>query len=240
MAEKSTGNCYICGATLGKTAVKNHLLKHYEADEDGKACSLLKIEGTDDKQYWLYIDVPTDRTLKYVDEFLRKIWLECCEHMSEFIRSNHDELGMNQKIGSFPAGDTFSHHYDFGSTTETTITVIGSVMRKPQRGIVRLLARNTPPVFQCRDCGEPADFIYAEPDDDNQFPFYCTECSEKIDEDSNYLLYPVTNSPRMGVCGYEGEDDDRYTFDPVTISYRQELAQKSASSKGRKKDGEPV
>jgi hypothetical protein len=72
MAEKSTGNCYLCGATLGKTAMKNHLLKVH-AESCKQKCTLLKIEGAWDKKYWLYIDIPIDETLECVDMFLRKI-----------------------------------------------------------------------------------------------------------------------------------------------------------------------
>lgn len=56
MATVSKGNCYLCGAELGKTAIKNHLLKkHGEGEQE---CVLLKIEGTYEKNYWLYVDMP--------------------------------------------------------------------------------------------------------------------------------------------------------------------------------------
>ena len=54
-------------------------------------------------------------------------------------------------------------------------------------------------------------------------PFWCEECLEKYEngeldeeievEESGYLL-PVTNSPRMGVCGYEGSDLYPDQFEP--------------------------
>ena len=83
MANSTKGNCYLCGAELGKTAMKNHILKCH-AGEAGQECRLLKIEGAYDKGYWLYVDIPVDKTLNALDKFLRKIWLECCGHMSEF------------------------------------------------------------------------------------------------------------------------------------------------------------
>ena len=52
----SKGNCYICGAELGKTAMKNHILKEHNGPEDGQECVLLKIEGAYEKDYWLYVD----------------------------------------------------------------------------------------------------------------------------------------------------------------------------------------
>lgn len=67
------GTCYICGAKLGKTAMKNHILKAH-SNGAGQECRLLRLEGAYDKDYWLYVDLPVDKTLKALDLFLRKIW----------------------------------------------------------------------------------------------------------------------------------------------------------------------
>jgi hypothetical protein len=217
MTEKSTGNCYLCGANLGKNAMKTHLFKLHGDDEGGQECSLLKIEGVYDKDYWLYADIPMDKTLKALDSFLRKIWLECCGHMSAFSFSGHVEAGMSRKLGNFAIGAKLFHEYDFGTTTETVITIMGITKRKPQKETVRLLARNVPPVFQCADCGKTAEYISREYTDSNEPLFYCEECRDK-NEDGEYML-PVTNSPRMGECGYEGEYD-KFTFDPASFTQK--------------------
>jgi hypothetical protein len=217
MTANSTGNCYLCGATLGKAAMKNHLFKLHGEDKGGQECYLLKIEGSYPKGYWLYIDVPKEKTLSAVDGFLRKIWLECCGHMSAFLYPGYTEIGMSRKLGSFAVGDNFLHHYDFGTTTETVITIMGNSIRKPQKGIVRLLARNAPPVFQCNDCGKPAEYIGTMLEDTSENLYYCADCCEKYDEDEEIALLPVTNSPRMGQCGYDGEYDS-FEFDPISIS----------------------
>jgi hypothetical protein len=78
----SQGNCYLCGKTLGKTAMKNHILKEHSTGDE--ACWLVKAEGAYDKGYWLYFSVPKDAVLSCVDKFLRQIWLECCGHLSAF------------------------------------------------------------------------------------------------------------------------------------------------------------
>ncbi|KLU61006.1 hypothetical protein CEB3_c25760 [Peptococcaceae bacterium CEB3] len=36
MASGSKGNCYICGAELGKTAMKNHILKAHGGEDNGQ------------------------------------------------------------------------------------------------------------------------------------------------------------------------------------------------------------
>jgi hypothetical protein len=209
MAKKLTGNCYLCGANLDKKAMEDHLLEFH--GEDGQECCLLKIQGLCERDYWLYVDIPVEKTLSALDSFLRKIWLECCGHLSKF-DDERDEIANNRKLGSFTAGDTFLYMYDFGSTTDIAITVIGRIMRKPQKGIVRLLARNIPPDFKCVGCRKAADSIcleYVEPFEDK---FYCADCAEK-NEDDDHPMLPVTNSPRMGVCAYDGELDT-FEFHP--------------------------
>lgn len=211
MAASSKGNCYLCGAELGKIAMKNHILKSHSGDKSLQKCRLLKVEGAYDKDYWIYIDVPVNKTLSAVDAFLRKIWLECCGHMSAFSGPWHNELGKGRQLGGFAPGDKILHEYDFGSTTETLITVVGDTYREPQRNAVRLLARNIPPKFECCECGKEAAYICAECIYESDNPFFCEECA---DQHEHEFLLPVTNSPRMGVCGYDGTQD-KYAFAPL-------------------------
>lgn len=205
----SQGNCYLCGKELGKVAMKNHLLKVHGEAEDGQDCLLLKAEGVYDKDYWLYFDVPVSSTLSTVDRFLRDIWLECCGHMSAFQGPGYLEIGKNRKLGSFSVGAQLLHEYDFGDTTETKITFVAGVRRKPQKKAIRLLARNVPPVFACSQCGKPADAICTECMWSGVNPFYCEACGAGHEHED--MLLPVTNSPRVGVCGYIGEFD-RFSF----------------------------
>ena len=216
MTANSGGNCYLCGTKLGRAAMEKHLLKSHGDDKGGQECYLLKIEGSYPKGYWLYIDVPVEKSLSSVDDFLRKIWLECCGHMSAFFYPGYSEIKMNRKMKSFAVDEKFLHHYDFGTTTETVINIIGNTVRKPQKDIVRLLARNAPPVFACEDCGKQAEYIGILFEDTSEEQFYCADCVEKHDDGSLALL-PVTNSPRMGQCGYGGENDT-YIFDPASIA----------------------
>jgi hypothetical protein len=218
MAKKSTGNCYVCGASLDRAAMGKHLLESHGGDGGTQECCLLNIEGLYNKDYWLYVDVPVEKTLSTsnLDSFLRKIWLECCGHLSEFYVDDHNEIAMSQKLNSFAAGDKFFYSYDFGDTTELEITVIGRIMRKPQKGPVRLLARNAPPVFECAACGKPSHYICIEYVEPFENKFYCMNCAEKHEDDDHPML-PVTNSPRMGVCAYDGELD---TFEFNSLKFK--------------------
>ncbi len=224
------GICYICGAELGKTAMKNHLLKVHGGDE-GQECRLLKIEGAYDKDYWLYVDMAADKTLGTLDAFLRKIWLECCGHLSEF-----QGAGKSSRIGRFSEGAQFLHRYDMGSTTETLVTVIGTTWRPPQREAVRLLARNVPPQFTCAGCGAPADYFCAECQWDSDNPFYCESCARGHEHEE--MLLPVTNSPRMGVCGYTGALDTFAFTRPLEAPASRPAAHEKPRERPRKRPQE--
>lgn len=215
MAKQTMGNCYLCGARLGKTAMKNHILKQHQAQEEEQQCYLVKIEGADNKNYWLYADIPVDKTLAALDSFLRKIWLECCGHFSAFLGAGHMEIGKSRKLSSYSIGERLVHEYDFGSTTQTLITIVGETTRMRQRELVRLLARNVAPAFECAACGKPAAAICCECMYEPGNPFYCDECARRHEHDD--MLLPAVNSPRMGVCGYAGELDV-YAFDPGKYS----------------------
>lgn len=230
------GHCYLCGKYLAKSGVVKHLAAaHIAAGANIQRCALLKVEAGD---YWLYLDIADTASLKSLDGFLRKIWLECCGHMSCFyypMKNNGwygggmQEIGMARKINAFRTGDSFLYDYDFGSTTTLKITVMDRGFFRPrQRNAVRLLARNEDYVFQCRDCGEPADYVNAECLYYVDNPFICEACAEKrrqraengededeADDEQRFdpdMLLPVVNSPRMGVCGYDGALDV-YTFE---------------------------
>ena len=200
---KSEGKCHVCGKTLGKTAMKNHVLKEHAANGD-EACLLLMIEGAFVKEYWLFVDIAKDKSLGSLDTFLRNIWLECCGHLSEFRGGGNMEIGKTRKMGMFSAGDRFIHEYDMGTTTECLIMVVGETRRPKQKNAVRLLARNVPPAFKCASCGKPAEFICQECMYDSDNPNFCPECADKHEHES---LLPITNSPRNGECGYSGELD---------------------------------
>lgn len=215
MASTTSGHCYLCGNVYGKGGIKTHLLKSHAQEGADQQCYLLKIEGAQNKDYWLYVDVPLTSSLSVLDTFLRKIWLECCGHMSAFQLSWDDQIPQTRKMKSFAVGDCLTHVYDFGSTTETLITVVAETTRKKQKESIRLLARNLPPAFTCAVCGKAAAHICTECVYDSDNPFLCGACAEKHEHDD--MLLPVTNSPRMGECAYDGELDT-YGFNPRKVT----------------------
>ena len=214
---KNSGNCYLCGKTVNKTAMKNHIVKEHSSGGE-EECVLLKIEGAYEKNYWLYVDMPKKSTLSSLDGFLRAVWLECCGHMSEFSTGSHRNrtfqvIPKSRKAGSFSMGETFLHEYDMGSTTECLVTFIGSTMRKKQKNAVRLIGRNEPQTYKCNSCEEPAEFICDICMYEIDNPHFCEKCVGEHESECGGAILTIANSPRSGVCAYDGEMDS-YVFDP--------------------------
>ena len=168
----SKGNCYLCGETIPKQHLRSICWKStMMLPANAQTCKLLKVEGADEKAYWLYLDMPMSATLKTLDRFLRDIWLECCGHESAFFVGNYEQLSKNTMVGMLRDGSKLHYEYDFGSTTELTITVVGTLLRPKQRKSVRLLGRNEPIRFLCGKCGKEADWICCECEWEDQYPY---------------------------------------------------------------------
>lgn len=226
----SYGKCFLCGETLAKNAVSRHLAKCLPAHEEGGKGQPVRlfhllVEGYNASGYWLHLEIPAAATLETLDNFLRDIWLECCGHLSAFeIHGRRYEVATEGADFSFyderpkamksarlekilSVGDAFSHEYDFGTTTELKLKVVGERMGPAPKEKVRLLARNYAPDLRCSVCGEPAEVVYVY-----EYPYepYCEEHGMEKDEEG---LLPVVNSPRMGECGYTGPFDESLSFE---------------------------
>ena len=180
------------------------------------------MEGRYAPDFWLHLEAKAKASLADLDDFLREVWLECCGHMSAFdiggasfdssgkggmVWGDEDSAAREEAM-AVPLGHVlrlglkFRYQYDFGSTTELALRVIGELESNAGKEPVRLLARNNPPPFVCDECGMPAAHI-------------CTDCAGSgggwlcaacVSEHGcgEEMLLPVVNSPRVGVCGYTG------------------------------------
>jgi hypothetical protein len=204
--EKSEGDCYRCGKKCKLVAMKNHILKSHSSDGD-ELCFMMLMESISPQHYyWLIADASKDKSLSTIDSFLRRIWMECCGHMSEFVDVHDSKIGKNRKVGDFPQGEKIYYVYDFGTSTGVRITFLAETSRPKQREAVRLLARDTPPVFECIGCGKTATMLCSECGGVYDGMFFCDDCFEKHRCKYKHGL-PVVNSPRMGMCGYTGKQD---------------------------------
>ncbi|MGQ4892987.1 MAG: IS1096 element passenger TnpR family protein [Candidatus Njordarchaeia archaeon] len=176
--------------------------------------------------FWMIIEMRSDATLEDLDWFLRCIWVECCDHLSMFKIENTEYYQDRQleAIASSPftfltkiesanipigkvlrEGTKFTYIYDFGSSTELELKVISTRMGTLRKKI-RLLARNYPPNIKCNDCDSEAKYLIIKYEDYNEiWEFYCEKCIKKH-EDETEMIYPILNSPRIGKCGYDGEE----------------------------------
>jgi Plasmid pRiA4b ORF-3-like protein len=226
------GTCSFCGETFTTRTIKRHLANcnKRQAAESKTASSKkaktvqlyqLRVEGYGIfGKYWMYVEAPADATLRHLDQFLRDTWLECCGHLSAFeiagqrysVSPMNDaffglrELGMSAKLRDvLRPGLKFDYEYDFGTTSELTLHVIGE-REQPQTGrAVQVLARNTAPEIQCEGCKQAlaaeicVDCLASGEEDPVLF---CQDCATEHEHDD--MLLPIVNSPRTGLCDYTG------------------------------------
>jgi hypothetical protein len=101
------------------------------------------------------------------------------------------------------AGLKFSYEYDYGSTTELQLRVVGLRERGTPDGEVQLLARNEEPEVMCQGCKQrPATQICVECDCRGKG--WLCEASAAEHACGDETMLPVVSSPRAGVCGYCG------------------------------------
>jgi hypothetical protein len=215
MTKKATkGPCALCGKDYARAGMTRHLescLKKGSGatGHPGKSQRffLVLVTGRYATDYWMHLKVAAGTTLESLDDFLRDTWLECCGHMSAFMR-RREEIGMNRKVDRiFTPGLELEHIYDFGSSTELRVKVVNAFMgpvtpRKP----VEMLARNEAPMIPCDACGRmPAATICKECQWEGE-GWLCSSCAEThecfVDGEASCL--PVVNSPRTGTCAYTG------------------------------------
>ena len=119
-----------------------------------------------------------------------------------------DPRSMAERVADTVApGSRFSYEYDFGTTTELVGRALDVVAGAPTRPVIEVLARSEMPVHPCTECGQRATRVCAlcYQVADNRC-WYCDACSEGhrcSDPEGEYFL-PVVNSPRVGLCGYDG------------------------------------
>lgn len=216
----------MCGKVFARRLMTVHLKSCSKAGRPDKAAKLVPgfhvfIEARYLPEYWLHILIPVSAKLQFLDSFLREVWLECCGHLSEFriagVRYEAaadcvDAMWREEASRDLSArlsdvlqvGITFEHDYDFGSTTELRLKVLGVVETAARK--VTIIARNEPPQVVCCSCERhPAEVICTECDAREGQGWMCRACAiSEEHECGDEMCLPVVNSPRVGVCGYTG------------------------------------
>jgi hypothetical protein len=199
------GVCGLCGVKNTKGAMVNHLKRCLPLSAKGGSMlplALLRVEGAYAPDFWLDVATPSNSHLADLDDLLRRVWLECCGHISEFYVGRYNEIGMEAKISHVfgSVGTRIGYIYDWGSSTELRIRSAGFTEGTTKRPIVT--ARNEPPVCPCDICGLPASSLCSDCQNTSK-GFFCSS-HESDHACGEEMLLPVVNSPRMGVCGYTG------------------------------------
>ncbi len=169
--------------------------------------------------YWLHLEVAGSAKLAELDQYLRAIWLECCNHLSVFLERSpgegggeESEISMDrQVITLFEPDVEIVHIYDFGTESVTRIRVIEERKGKSlTKYPVYLMARNDPPPERCQECGKQAEWLCMEcVIEEDRTGALCAADADAHGHDE-YPYLPVVNSPRVGMCGYTGPAEPPY------------------------------
>jgi hypothetical protein len=212
-----TGECFLCRAPVPKAQATRHVAaclkaRPFQPGQRVKALHLC-VEGKNNPEYWMHVEIASALTLYDLDDFLRRTWLERCDHLSCFTiggqryaykpfnegLSGRREKSMEQKLYRVvPAGVAFTYEYDYGSTTDLRLRSLGAHEAVFADSAVRILARNTPPEVRCIACKKPATIVEAGWNGLNLDRCFCNDCADSSIEDEGMRL-PIVNSPRVGV-----------------------------------------
>ena len=222
--EHLRGNCVFCGREFTRGGLVRHLKacpKRAEAIAQADAgrgtvqrIFHLQVQDAWAGDFWLHLEMNGAATMGNLDTYLRRIWLECCGHLSTYYVGQAwrgQEIGMDRTaVAVLRPGTELIHLYDFGTTSETLVKAVDWRRGSPlTRHPIFLMARNNPPDIRCRMCGEPATYLCTECVYGEEEATYCDEHGESHGCDIGYLM-PIVNSPRTGMCGYWGPAEPPY------------------------------
>jgi hypothetical protein len=222
---RNRGACVYCGREATRGGMARHLRACEKRDQaigsadekqgDVTAMIHLQVQSARGDDHWLHLEMNGSANLNQLDSYLRAIWLECCGHHSRFSLGGWrgDEIGMTKNAEKvFEQGVELTHIYDFGTETVTLIKAVDSRRGKPlTRYPIALMARNEAPSYSCQECQQPATHLCVECIyEDEQPGTLCQEHAGEHPHDDYGEPMPLVNSPRIGMCGYEGPAEPPY------------------------------
>ncbi|MEA3439965.1 MAG: hypothetical protein U9R58_06755 [Chloroflexota bacterium] len=223
--KQSRGICHYCGKDFAKGSMVRHLstcpqrqaaiIASGEQKIKKEKLFHLRTQDARSTDFWLDLELRGSATLHKLDDYLRWIWLECCGHLSMFSIGGWggQEISMKRRIDrSFRPGVELTHIYDFGTESVTLIKCVAVREGKPTTPHpIALMARNSPPKYECIECGEPAQWLCDECIiEHGVWGTLCDRHARTHPHDNYGEPYPLVNSPRMGMCGYDGPAEPPY------------------------------
>jgi len=222
---QSKGKCAYCGQETTKSGMTKHLSACpqrraiIEQAEGNKGASEtlyhLRAQAAYQSEFWLDLEMRGSAKLADLDRYLRAIWLECCGHLSQFSLGNRrgEEISQDRKAKAvFDTAVQLTHLYDFGTTSETLIKVVGARHGKPTtKHPIALMARNLMPEAKCIECDKPAAWLCTEClIEENVWGTLCDKHAKTHPHDNYGEPIRLVNSPRLGLCGYDGPAQPPY------------------------------
>ena len=223
--QQSRGACGFCGKEMTRGGILKHLATcaaraHAIAEAGDRPGPIepiyhLQVRDAWGGEYWLNLEMPGSAKLKDLDDYLRAIWLECCGHMSSFsVGRWTDEIPMTTRIASaFTVGTELTHIYDFGTSSETLVKAVDVRKGKPLTARpIYLMVRNRLPEMECMECDQPAKELCMQCviEDETSGLLCAKHLKPHLKKHDEYGSLPVVNSPRMGMCGYDGPANPPY------------------------------
>jgi hypothetical protein len=220
--------CYICKNEYSKEGFTRHIKACLKKNQDANPVSetgnkketsyLIKVTDVYVPGYCLYLLIDGTVLLSTLDKYLRDIWLECCGHLSLFeingylydrVPDDVEDYDMFYKLNEvLDENSVFSYNYDFGTTSNLRLKVMQLFSQVYKEKGIHLVGRNIAPEAICEKCKKDAD-IYAADVYSNTCSYLCESCFEKEEQNAEELYaHVITNSPRMGLCGYDSSSAD--------------------------------
>jgi len=224
---ENRGACAYCGAVITRRHLPKHLEQCSQRQEALRAAETssrpvvtlwhLRVQDAYDKDFWFDLEMVGSASLEKLDRYLRAIWLECCGHLSTFTIGGWQGLEIRKSRtpdAFFETSLVLRHLYDFGTTSETDIRVMGYREGKATtRHPIALLARNLQPEMVCSECDQPAGWLCLEclyETDDPVAGYLCAAHVKDHPHDEYGEPMALVNSPRLGMCGYDGPAEPPY------------------------------
>jgi hypothetical protein len=120
---------------------------------------------------------------------------------------------MSRKIERvFQPGVELTHIYDFGTSSQTLLKAIDVREGRPLTDKpIYLMARNKMPEAVCVDCGKAAGWLCMEClIEGGSWTTLCQKHAEEHPHQDYGEPIPLVNSPRLGMCGYDGPAEPPY------------------------------
>ena len=222
--KRTRGKCTYCQREMTRAGMGKHMADcpvrtHAIAEAnngDGKLQPLyhLQVQDAWGGDFWLHLEMNGEATLKQLDRYLRAIWLECCGHLSEFYleREYGTKAAMTRKIEQALSPGSVVSHLRFRHVFKNHCQNAWGSARQ---------AADAPP--DCADGPQQPAGVYVH-DVRKPATYICLQCLNE-DEATGELCdvhvkkhphhdygdpLPLVNSPRSGMCGYEGPAEPPY------------------------------